>query len=126
MIIVSTKEELKQALERRETKIVATGDLARDMRSRMKSRRRVKKGMLIGGVATAAAGIVAIPFTGGASAGLTAAGLTAAGLTFGTLTISGAELAILCGFALSMYGLKKGCKVKFNKDGSAEIEPKYR
>lgn len=122
MIIVSTKEELKQALERREPKIVATGDLAHEMRNR----RKVKKGMAIGGVIAAAVGIAAIPFTGGASTGVAAAGLTAAGLTIGTITISAPELAIICGFALGMYGLKNGCKVKFDKDGSVEIEPKYK
>lgn len=121
MITISTKEELKNALERKETQIIATGELAKSMRRRSK----VRKGTAIGGAALVIAGIVAIPFTGGASAGLTAMGLTATALTIGTVTISTAELAILCGFTLGLAGLLTGARVTFNSDGSVTIEPRY-
>lgn len=43
------------------------------------------------------------------------------GLTAGGVTISIAELAILTGFGLGIIGLFKGYNVKFNSDGSIEL-----
>lgn len=121
MVTVSTKEGLKKAIENRETKILVIGELAKTMRKKAK----VKKVSAAGAAALIIGGVVAIPFSGGASAGLTAMGLTAMGLTVGTVTVSTAELAILCGFTLCVIGLCKKCKVKFNPDGSVEITPQY-
>lgn len=121
MVTVSTKEGLKKAIENRETRILVTGELAKTMRRKAK----VKKASAVGAAALIIGGVVAIPFSGGASAGLTAMGLTAMGLTVGTVTVSTAELAILCGFTLGVIGLCKKCKVKFNPDGSVEITPQY-
>ena len=52
-----------------------------------------------------------------------AVALGAMGLTIGTITISIGELALLLGAGLAAYGIYKGCKVTFNKDGSVTIEP---
>lgn len=119
MVTVSTKEELKAAMDRNEPKILATGSLAESMRKKSK----VKKGLGIGGLLLAIGGVIMIPFTAGTSSALTAMGLTAAGLT---VTLSAAELAILCGFTLASFGIIKGASVKFKSDGSVEIEPKYK
>jgi hypothetical protein len=72
------------------------------------------------------ASIATIPFTGGASAAGVAAGLTIGG---GALVLTAGELAILCGFALGMYGIYKGSKVKFKvspEGAEVEIDPKYK
>ena len=72
MTTVSTKEELISAIERREKQIIATGEIAASIRRKVK----VKKGAKVGGLVLAIGGLLAIPFTGGTSAGLTVAGLT--------------------------------------------------
>lgn len=122
MISVSTKDGFKRALENKESQILVTGELARSMRRRSK----VKKTSKIGAAALVLGGIVAIPFTGGASAGLTAMGLTAAALTVGTVTISVGELAILCGFVIGMTAVLKGAKVEFRSDGTVVVTPNYK
>lgn len=65
-----------------------------------------------------------LPFTGGASAAGIGAGAMA--LTIGTVSMSVAELAVLVGEVVAVLGILKGAKVKFNSDGSVEIEPKYK
>lgn len=122
MITVSTKEELKRALENKEKQIKVTGELAETMRRKSK----VRKASKFGAAALIIGGIIAIPFTGGASSGVTAMGLAMTGLTVGTVTISAAELAILCGFVLGMTGILSGAKIKFCSDGTVEVEPKYK
>lgn len=122
MVTVSTKEELKAAMERHEPKILATGSLAESMRKNSKA----KKGLRIGGLLLAIGGVIMIPLTAGTSSAITAMGLTAAGLTIGSVTLTAADLAILCGFTLSFWGIIKGASVKFKPDGSVEIEPKYK
>lgn len=117
MVIVSTKKELKAAIDSREPKIIAVGDLAKSIRSKSKR----KKGLRIGGIALAIAGVALIPLTGG-----TSAGLTAMGLTIGSASVSVAELAIICGCVVASIGALKGAKVILKPDGSVEIEPKYR
>lgn len=106
MITVSTKEDLKRALENKEKQIKVTGKLAETMRRKSK----VRKASKFGAAALIIGGIIAIPFTGGASSRVTAMGLAMTGLTVGTVTISTAELAILCGFIIGMTGLLKGAK----------------
>lgn len=98
MVTVTTKEGLERALKNNENEIEITGELA----EKIKKQRRRKK--LIGyGVAGAcfAVGVVAAPFTGGASAycGLTAG--TAAG---GFVAMSTTELVIMCLTVLGFSG----------------------
>ena len=88
MTTVSTKQELISAIERREKQIIATGEIAASIRKKVK----VKKSAKIGGLALAIGGLLAIPFTGGTSAGLTVAGLTC--LT-GAATLTGTQILIL-------------------------------
>ena len=66
-------------------------------------------------------GTVAV-FTGRTLAGLTAAGMA---LNVGTVTISTAELAILCGFVLA-YNAIGNSKVEFMPDGHVIITPQYK
>ena len=125
MITVTTKQEFEQALQNREPLILCKGDAAKPF---LKQRKR-KRGAIIGGVIVAVAGVAAIPFTGGASA-IGSMGVIA-GLTAGTLTITTAELAIICGTAIAITGILKGGKVRFvtsAQDGSVsvEFEPQYK
>lgn len=77
------------------------------------------------GIGTAAIGVAALiaaPFTAGTSLvpGAAAMGLTAT-VVGATLTISATELAILCGVGLAFAGILKGYNIKFNSDGSVEL-----
>lgn len=74
----------------------------------------------IGTAAIGAAALITAPFTAGTSlvAGAAAMGLTVGGAT---LTISAAELAILCGVSLAFAGILRGYNIKFNSDGSVEL-----
>ena len=123
MTTVSTKQELISAIERRETQIIATGEIAASIRKKVK----VKKSAKIGGLALAIGGILAIPFTGGASAGLTAAGLTC--LT-GAATLTGTQILILCGIiggtAVAITGVLRNAKVEFKPDGTVVVTPQYK
>ena len=125
MITVTTKQEFEQALQNREPLILCKGDAAKPF---LKQRKR-KRGAIIGGITAAVAGIAAIPLTGGLSA-IGSMGVIA-GLTAGTLTITAAELAIICGTAIAITGILKGGKVRFvtsAQDGSVsvEFEPQYK
>lgn len=126
MVTVCTKEGLQQALKNRESQIRVTGELAKSMRKKSK----IKKGAKIGGVLMIIGGIVSIPFTGGASAGVSVYGLTAAAtataITAGSISITATELAILCGFVLGMAGILMGAKVEFHPDGTVTITPRYK
>ena len=115
MRTVRTEEELKSAFASRESKIIVKGPMAEKMNKKAKT----KKAARIGGIALVVASLAALPFTGGASAAGVAAGLT----------VSAGELAILCGFALTMYGIHKGSKVKYrmtSEGPEVEIDPKYK
>ena len=123
MTTVSTKQELISAIERREKQIIATGEIAASIRKKVK----VKKGAKLGSLVLAIGGIIAIPFTGGASAGLTAAGLTC--LT-GAVTLTGGEILILCGIlggtAIGLAGVLRDGKVEFKPDGTVVVTPHYK
>lgn len=128
--IVYTKNELKEALSSKSFPIIIKGEYAKEIKKKYKARKRIKKGALIGGVTTAVAGLVAMPFTGGASGAvsamgvtnaISAMGMTATGLAIGTATIPVAELCVLCGFTLGLIGLFQGRKVKV-RFGPAEVE----
>lgn len=114
MKTVHTKEELAAALRAGETHILAKGELAETLRKRKKR----KKAALIGGGLLFLGGLAAIPFTGGASAPAIASGFA---MTVGTFTLSmtAAELAILCGAVVGGYGLYHGRKInmKFAANG---------
>ena len=116
-IVVYTTTELEEAIKAGETKLLLKGEIAEMIRKR-KAR---KKRTLIGGLALAAAGLVALPFTMGASTPLLIGGL---GLTIGTVTISAAELAILVGGSIAIIGLCKDYTITFNSDGSVTLERK--
>ena len=125
MITVTTKQEFEQAIQNREPKILCIGDAAKPF---LKQRKR-KRGAIIGGVIAAVAGVAAIPFTGGASA-IGSMGIIA-GLTVGSVTLTAAELAIICGTAIAITGILKGGRVRFvtsAQDGSVsvEFEPQYK
>ena len=115
--VVYTTKELEEAIKAGETKLLAKGELAEKIRNQKKRKNR----RLIGGLALAAAGLVALPFTWGASTPLLLGGL---GLTIGTVTISAAELAILVGGSIAIIGLCKDYTITFNSDGSVTLERK--
>lgn len=119
--IVYTKNELENALSSKSFPIIIKGEYAKEIKKKYKTQKRLKKGALIGGVTTAVAGLFAMPFTGGASGAVAAIGLTATGLAIGTVTISVAELSVLCGFTLGLIGLFQGRKVKV-RFGPTEVE----
>ena len=123
MTTVSTKQELISAIERREKQIIATGEIAASIRKKVK----VKKGAKVGGLVLAIGGLLAIPFTGGASAGLTAAGLTC--LT-GAATLTGTQILILCGIvgvtAMGLSGKLKICEVEFMPNGPVKLRLQYK
>lgn len=116
MVTVRTKKELENALLRKEEKILVVGSLAEEF----KKKKRRSKAAKLGGLALILGGVVALPFTGGASAAGIAAGASA--LTVGTVVISAAELAIIVGGSVALVGVIKGAKVTFNPDGSVTIE----
>jgi len=123
MTTVSNKAGLKRALENREKRIICIGELAKSMRRRSK----VRKATMAGAAVLVIGGVIAIPFTGGASAGISAMGLTLGrALTVGTVTISVQELIILCALTLGVIGILKGASVEFRPDGSVVITPSYR
>jgi hypothetical protein len=124
MRTVRTEDELKAAFAAKEEKILVKGPMAEKMIKRAKTKKAAK----IGGIAMIVASLAAIPFTFGASAAGVATGM---GLTIGggTLVLSAGELAILCAFALGVYGLSKDSKVTFrvtNEGPEVEIDPKYK
>lgn len=116
MKAVYTQEELASAINNGEKHILAKGSIAETLQSKNR-RKTVAK---VGGIALALGGILAAPFTGGTSL----LGLGAAGLTVGTLSITTAELAIICGTSIALYGIHKNrqVKMKYNGDGSVEID----
>ena len=127
MKTVYSKEELIETLKKGETALVK-GALASEIRKRYETKKKVRKGGMIGGAAIAVAGVLAAPFTGGTSLIGTAAGLGAMGLTIGVVSLTATELAIILGIiagaGLAAYGIYKGAKVTFRPDGSVVIEPK--
>lgn len=118
MITVTTKEALEKALKAKEEKIVIQGELAKTIIKK----RKIAKGTMIGGALLTAGGLIALPFTGGASAAVVASGLTA---TIGgsTVVISTAELAVILGTVgiLGAIALLKGYTIKV-KGGNTVVE----
>ncbi len=115
--VVYTTTELEEAIKAGETKLLAKGELAEKIRKRKERKRKSLKG----GLALFLVGLVALPFTWGASTPLLIGGL---GLTIGTVTISAAELAILVGGSIAIIGLCRDYTITFNSDGSVTLERK--
>lgn len=116
MTTVYTKEELQKAIKRKEFPISCRGEIAEQLKKRKKRSKSAK----LGGAAVVIAGLAALPFTGGASAGAAAMGLTATAAA--TVGISAAELAILVGGGVAIFAILKGRKVRLEKDGSVTVE----
>ena len=117
MRTVYSKTELERALTSGEKHIIAKGEIAKELRKK----NNLKKAAKIGGILLAiGGGIAAAPFTGGASLipSIAAAGATA------TITITTAELAILCRTSVALAAILTGRKVKlkFKDDGSVELD----
>lgn len=120
MVTVTTKEELEKALEDKEKEILVEGEMAK----KIKRKKKVKKGVLIGGIVTTAVGIILLPFTSGGSSGLVIQGLTVSSGTT-TVTMTAGELAILLGFTstLGSIALLKGYTIQVD-DGTVLLTRK--
>lgn len=120
MKTVTTKAQLKAAIEQKQFPIKCVGEIGEQLKKKKKRAKRAK----IGGALLMLGGIAAIPFTGGASAAGVAAGAGAMGLTIGggALVISTTELAILVGGGVAITGILKGRKIKLQADGSVVVE----
>ncbi len=131
MITVRTKNELEQAIKNNRNKecIRVEGPYAKTLANKFRTKKRVKKvGKLVmaGGALAIVGGLVAAPFTGGASLAGSAAGAAAMGLTVGTFTITTTELAMILGVGgyLGRYAISKGYKIKVGKgDSYLELNP---
>ena len=122
MVIVRSKQELEVAMKNKAASIRIEGPYAKTFANAVRSRRRkamVAKGAIGFGALAVIGGLVAAPFTGGASLAGTVMGATAMGLTVGTVTISTAELAMILGFAA--YALNKKYIIKIG-DGDKYVE----
>lgn len=131
MVTVRTKEELKNALENKETEILcASGsEVAEALRRKKKVKKATKIGgitAIAGGVAAIIGGIAAAPFTGGVSIAGAVAGAGAAvggaALTAGALTLSLGELALILGFTLAAMAINRHYDVEFNSNGSVKLK----
>lgn len=127
MITVRTKEELEQALKNnQDLPIRVEGAYAKTFANQIRSESSKKKvgkaAMLVGGLAVLG-GVIAAPFTGGASLAGSAAGAAALGLTIGTVTITAGELAMILGFGA--FAITQKYKIKIGSgDRYVELEPK--
>lgn len=115
---VYNEADLAQAIKQKESCIAVHGNVAKKFRNLKKKKRAAK----IGGGLLFLGGLAAAPFTGGTSAAASAAGVCA--LTAGSLTISTAELAIICGTAIALAGLSRNYDVEFKSDGSVILRKK--
>lgn len=122
MVIVRSKQELEVAMKNKAASIRIESPYAKTFANAVRSRRRkakVAKGAIGFGALAVIGGLVAAPFTGGASLAGTVMGATAMGLTVGTVTISTAELAMILGF--TAYALNKKYIIKIG-DGDKYVE----
>ena len=116
MVTVTTKEELENAINKKETSILIKGDLAKVMHKK----RKIKKTAKILGAGMILAGVALIPFTGGASITSSAMGFSVATAAGTTITATTAEVAILSG--LATLGLSTIC-ISLLKEYSFEYTP---
>lgn len=117
MIVVRTKEELQEAIKNKVDSIRIEGPYAGIVAQKIRSRKKVKKVAIGVGTLALVGGVIAAPFTGGASLAGSAVGLTAMGLTVGAITITTTQLAMLLGlgaFAIyKKYNIKIGVGDKY-------------
>lgn len=124
MVTVHTKEQFNRALENREREIICEGEVARLLINEQEKKERKRKNRKRLGIALAIGGILAAPFTAGTSL----AGL-AAGATIGAVTLSTAELAIICGTAVAITGIfkKAEIEIEYGPDGPrVKVKPTYK
>ena len=109
MVTVYTKEELAKAIENKTSKILCKGDVANEITKEFLNKRNRNRLGTFAGLAMIAAGTVALPFTGGMSAGAGIAAIAArAGLKLGPVEMSPTELAIICGTIIAVVALVSG------------------
>ena len=117
MVVVITKEELQEAIKNKVDSIRIEGPYAGIVAQKIRSRKKVKKVAIGVGTLALVGGVIAAPFTGGASLAGSAVGLTAMGLTVGAITITTTQLAMLLGFGAfaiyKKYNIKKGVGDKY-------------
>lgn len=117
MVVVRTKEELQEAIKNKVDSIRIEGPYAGIVAQKIRSRKTVKKVAIGVGTLALVGGVIAAPFTGGASLAGSAVGLTAMGLTVGAITITTTQLAMLLGlgaFAIyKKYNIKIGVGDKY-------------
>jgi len=129
MIVVRTKEELQEAVKNKVDSIRIEGPYAGIVVQKIRSRKKVKKMAMGVGALALVGGVVAAPFTGGASLAGNAVGLTAMGLIVGAITISTTQLAMLLGVGGSLlaYSIHEKYSLKLVKDKednvSVEMHP---
>lgn len=117
MVVVRTKEELQEAIKNKVDSIRIEGSYAGIVAQKIRSRKKVKKVAIGVGTLALVGGVIAAPFTGGASLAGSAVGLTAMGLTVGAITITTTQLAMLLGFGVfaiyKKYNIKIGVGDKY-------------
>lgn len=126
MIVVRTKEELQEAIKNKVDSIRIEGPYAGIVAQKIRSRKKVKKGAIGVGTLALVGGVIAAPFTGGASLAGSAVGLTAMGLTVGAVTLTTTQLAMLLGVGGSLlaYSIheKYSLKLVKDKEGNVSVE----
>ena len=125
MVVVRTKEELQEAIKNKVDSIRIEGPYAGIVAQKIRSRKKKKMAMGVGTLALVG-GVVAAPFTGGASLAGSAAGLTAMGLAVGAVTLTTTQLAMLLGVGGSLlaYSIheKYSLKLVKDKEGNVSVE----
>lgn len=129
MVRVSTKEDLKRAIENKESEIILEGALA----EKIIKKKKLGKYAMIGGALLAVAGAIALPFTGGASTPAVVSGLTLTTAAGTIIEISTAELLAILGAGTVVgssvvgtvgYALYKSYSIEVatGKDGKAIVK----
>lgn len=126
MVVVRTKEELQEAIKNKVDSIRIEGPNAGIVAQKIRSRKKVKKVAIGVGTLALVGGVIAAPFTGGASLAGSAVGLTAMGLTVGAVTLTTTQLAMLLGVGGSLlaYSIREKYSLKLVKDkeGNVSVE----
>lgn len=108
MKTVYSMQELDSAFRSGESEVRLGGSFAKTYAQAIEKKNRTKNVAKTIGILSAIAGIAFAPFTFGGSLALGAV----AGITAGSVTLSVAELAIICGTGLSAYAISRGYNVK--------------
>ena len=126
MVVVRTKEELQEAIKNKVDSIRIEGLYAGIVAQKIRSRKKVKKVSIGVGALALVGGVIAAPFTGGASLAGSAVGLTAMGLTVGAVTLTTTQLAMLLGVGGSLFAYsiheKYSLKLVKDKEGNVSVE----